>query len=794
MTLLDMRTIIFSHVIIDFVCMTVILMLWYQTRKRFAGTNLWVFAFAFQTAAVLLIVLRSGIPDWMSLILSNTLIVAGAILGYMGLVRFVEERISQVHNYVLLAVFACIHTYFVLVQPNLSARGLNLSAGLLIICFQRMWFLLYGVKPSMRRLTFGVAIVNGGYCLVSIVEIIKVLTGRYAANDLFQSGTFEALILLSLQMLYILFTYSLVLMVNKRLLVEVNTEEEKFAKAFRSSPYAITISRISDGQIVEVNDGFVDITGYQYEEAIGKTTVDLHLWEKEGDRVDAISELSNGGKVQGREFQFRKKSDEMFLGLFSAEIIPFDEQKCVLSSISDITSRKRAEEKANRSARENAIIAEIGQIIGSTLNIDEIYALFSAKVKDLIPYDRIAVNLIGNDGVTLINRYVEGDPAPGRNLGDVFPMVGTLTEAMIRTRKGSIVEGQKEDEMAAKYAGLLPEFKAGFRSFLSIPLISRDNVIGGLHLRSRGFRTYSEKDLKLGQSVANQIAGAISSAQLVAERQRLEGRLNRAEKMEAVGTLAGGVAHDLNNVLGVLVGYSELLLMEISEGSLLRKHVSQILQAGQRAAAIIQDLLTLARRGVTVSEVVNLNKVISDYFKTPEFEKLKAYHPAVTFKTDLDKDLMNVKGSPVHLGKTIMNLLSNAAEAISDHGEVTLLTENRYLDKPIAGYDHIEEGEYVVLRVSDNGKGISGGDIGKIFEPFYTKKVMGRSGTGLGLAVVWGTVKDHGGYIDVQSKEGKEAPSRSTSQLLGRRWSKISHRYRPNLTGEEENQSWWWTM
>ena len=127
----------------------------------------------------------------------------------------------------------------------------------------------------------------------------------------------------------------------------------------------------------------------------------------------------------------------------------------------------------------------------------------------------------------------------------------------------------------------------------------------------------------------------------------------------------------------------------------------------------------------------------------------------MTFKTDLDKNLLNIRGSPVHLGKTIMNLLSNAAEAITDPGEVTLVTENRYLDKPITGYDDIREGDYVVLRVSDNGKGISAEDLGKIFEPFYTKKVMGRSGTGLGLAVVWGTVKDHDGYIDVQSEEGR---------------------------------------
>jgi CheY-like chemotaxis protein len=102
-----------------------------------------------------------------------------------------------------------------------------------------------------------------------------------------------------------------------------------------------------------------------------------------------------------------------------------------------------------------------------------------------------------------------------------------------------------------------------------------------------------------------------------------------------------------------------------------------------------------------------------------------------------------------------MNLISNASEAISDRGEVTIQTKNLYIDTPIIGYDEVQQGDYVVLTVSDNGMGISSKDIEKIFEPFYTKKVMGRSGTGLGLAVVWGTVKDHKGYIDVQSEEGK---------------------------------------
>ena len=164
--------------------------------------------------------------------------------------------------------------------------------------------------------------------------------------------------------------------------------------------------------------------------------------------------------------------------------------------------------------------------------------------------------------------------------------------------------------------------------------------------------------------------------------------------------------------------------------------------------------MTLARRGVAVSEVVNLNGIIADYLKTPEFDKLKTDHPAVEINVELADGLLNTRGSPVHLNKTLANLVSNAAEALAGSGEITIRTENRYLDVPIQGYDSMKEGDYTILSVSDTGLGISDRDMGKIFEPFYTNKVMGRSGTGLGLAVVWGTVKDHDGYIDVRSEEG----------------------------------------
>lgn len=239
------------------------------------------------------------------------------------------------------------------------------------------------------------------------------------------------------------------------------------------------------------------------------------------------------------------------------------------------------------------------------------------------------------------------------------------------------------------------------------------------------------------------------------ERMRLQGQLQRAQKMEAIGTLAGGVAHDLNNILSGIVSYPDLLLIQLPEDSPLRKPVQTIQASGQKAAAIVQDLLTLARRGVTASEVVNLNRVVSEYLESPEFEALTAFHPDVEVEIHLEESLLNIMASPVHLSKCLMNLVSNAAEAMPSGGTIHITTENRYVDQPLSGYDHVQEGDYVVLRVSDSGVGIPLQDQERIFEPFYTKKTMGRSGTGLGMAVVWGTLKDLNGYIDVESAEGR---------------------------------------
>ncbi len=287
---------------------------------------------------------------------------------------------------------------------------------------------------------------------------------------------------------------------------------------------------------------------------------------------------------------------------------------------------------------------------------------------------------------------------------------------------------------------------------------------------------YNEKNEFVGSVIYNRDISSHKRAE--EEKISLEARLQRARKMEAIGTLAGGVAHDLNNVLGGIVGYPELLMLQLPENSPLRKPLLTMQQSGQKAAAIVQDLLTLARRGVATEEVVNVNQIITEYLKSPEYEKLKLYHPNVHADANLEPNLAPVLGSPVHLSKTIMNLVSNAVEAMNNGGTVFITTENRSIKNPIKGFETIEEGDYAMVTVSDTGVGIPSEDIEKIFEPFYTKKVMGRSGTRLGMAVVWGTAKDHKGFIDVQSSEGKGTTFTLyfpiTRQKLAKRQSLVS--------------------
>ncbi len=243
------------------------------------------------------------------------------------------------------------------------------------------------------------------------------------------------------------------------------------------------------------------------------------------------------------------------------------------------------------------------------------------------------------------------------------------------------------------------------------------------------------------------IAGTRSIAIDISERYALEEQLRRAQKMKAIGLMAGGVAHDLNNILSGVVNYPELLLLDLPLDSPLRRPLEAIRKSGMQAAEVVADLLTVAR-GVAATKIIsNPHALIDEYLKSPEYLQLTSVYPGITCSTELEKEIRYIYCSPIHVKKCLMNLITNAAEAMKGIGTITVSTSNRYFDKQPHGFDRPLHGDYCVIAVRDTGSGISPQDLKHIFEPFYTKKTMGRSGTGLGLAVVWNTMKDHEGTV-----------------------------------------------
>lgn len=236
----------------------------------------------------------------------------------------------------------------------------------------------------------------------------------------------------------------------------------------------------------------------------------------------------------------------------------------------------------------------------------------------------------------------------------------------------------------------------------------------------------------------------------VTETKRLRELESRAERLETAGTIAGQVAHDFNNLLAPLIAYPDFIREELPRDHPALAYLRDIENSAKQIAEINQQLLTLSRRGHYNAETLNLNEIIHQAVR-----EMDARSDTLIIRTDLCGDIMNVRGGGAQLHRAINNLLHNAIDAMQGIGQITVKTENYYVDEVSVAYGRVPKGEFVKLTISDTGCGIPDDTVQKIFDPFFTTKVSDKKrGSGLGLSVVDAVVKDHGGYLDLSTRIG----------------------------------------
>ena len=672
---------------------------------------------------------------------------------------------------------------------------------------------------------------------------------------------------------------------RKRAEEALRESEERYRRLVEFSPESIVVH--CNERYVYVNPAGLRLLGVSKpEEIIGRSIFDII----HPDYWGIIKERNRQIQQEGKEVPLIEEKyicpDGRILDVeVAAAPFEYQGQSAVIVVVRDITERKqaegalrRSEEEAQRLLHETAIMAEVGRIISSTLDIEEVYERFAGEVQKLIPFDRISINEVNLSEGSAAPVYVSGLEVPTRKAGDVYPLARSVAEEIIRRRAGLLVSRDAMEEFVNRTPMYLPIYQAGIRSMIGVPLISQDRVVGTLVLGSVQPNPYSEQDLKLAERIGNQISGAIANTQLfrdykktgedlrqseeryrrlidnaplgiisvdtegniknvnprllsilgspsaeatrainlftfpplveaglsgnfrrclesgesdvfetsyrskwgkdtylryhltpdrdprgkitgvqgivedISERKRLEDQLLQVQKMEAIGTLAGGIAHDFNNILAVILGYAELANLA-SEDAKVKYNLLQSIKAAQRAKDLVQQILAFSRQGRQERKPLNVKPIIKEGIKF-----LRSSLPATIEirQNIIEGDLGTIEADPTQVYQVLMNLCTNAAHAMGESGGILEISLRKVkMDGGTsAAALGIEPGSYLRLRVSDTGHGMPPEILKRIFDPYFTTKKVGK-GTGLGLAVVHGIVKSHGGGIAVSSEPGK---------------------------------------
>jgi len=529
----------------------------------------------------------------------------------------------------------------------------------------------------------------------------------------------------------------------------LSESEERFSKAFASSPMILTISSLETGKLIEVNETFVEATGFSREEAIGKTTVELGVWKKLDDREKQLDKVRQKGRTRNLEYTFRKRNGEEIIGLVSAELIEIRGEKFALTTIQDITERKRAEEAlvaAERRAADeyHALLSRIvplGQILGTARELDSIYRTVNEFVADSMPCSAFFVSFYDAETNMRHAAYASGlggeidiSTLPpikltedgGPNSQAVFgrkPVVASQYMELMKNRPYVIVEDD----------GINPN------SSLVIPMVVMDRVIGTIEVQAYEKNAFREEHITSLGMVANLAAVAIENVRLIeveAKAREAAERANRA-KDEFLSILS----HELRTPLNSMLGWTRMLRMGALDKEQAEKALEVIDRNTRQQSSLIEDLLDVSR---IISGQMRIEKetldLVSLIRESSEALKPSASAKNVSLVFSSDEASLPADGDPVRLQQVITNLLQNAIKFTPENGRIVVSLRKT---------DIMAE-----ISVEDSGIGIEEEFLPFIFDRFRQADASAKrsfTGLGLGLTIVKNIVELHGGSIKVDS-------------------------------------------
>ena len=520
--------------------------------------------------------------------------------------------------------------------------------------------------------------------------------------------------------------------------VRLRESDERFRRVVESNMLGIMFWEAS-GAISDANDAFLRMVGYTRDDLTnGKLNWSV-LTPAEYDEVEQgkLGELWERGVIEPYEKEYERKDRTRVPILFGAATLEGNSERGVCFVL-DITDRKAAEQGLEARASQQAAVASFGQRALVTDNLSTLLDDAAKLVAETLKLPLTAIFERRSDGKSLVTRAGVGWASVLMGYTVVPNVDQNQWGFTLAYNEPVIVDDLSSD---ARFVGASLLMASRLASGVTVVIPGPVNAYGVLAAHDRKRRKFTQDDVHFLQAIAHVVGTAV-------ERKRSEVAFRQSQRLEAVGRLASGVAHDFNNMLSAITGFGELVRTGLAPADPLRSDVDEILKASGKAATLTRQLLTFSRQQILQPRLVRLNDIVGDMAKMVE----RLLGTDIELVISVDPALGWIKADPGQIEQVILNLCVNARDAMPDGGRLTIEAANAELDGART-YEHRLDlpGAYVQLTVSDTGTGMDAETQTRIFEPFFTTKSPDK-GTGLGLATVYGIVKQSEGEISVYSE------------------------------------------